>query len=72
MRPPEALEGGRALGGALERPPVAAALEQDELPADARRQPLGEARRDVRIVAAFPFTSSGKVDRQRLKAEYLA
>src|SRR5207253_5597833 len=51
VRAPEALECGRRLGGALERPPVAAALEKDELASDACREPLGEARRDVGIVA---------------------
>src|SRR5438552_336637 len=49
---PEALEGGRGLRGSLERPPVAAALEEDELPADPSGEPLRKARCDVRIVAA--------------------
>src|SRR5215510_10607841 len=57
---PEALEGGRRLGRTLERPPVPAALEENQLPVDAGREPLGKARRDVRIVTA-PEDEGGPV-----------
>src|SRR5262249_55537758 len=49
---PESLERFRGLARPLVRPPVAAALEQHELPAYALRQALREARRDEGIVVS--------------------